>query len=118
MGCVVYLLRHTLSQQYTSLCRPNQEPNPRRDEIGLGILIAVTCFALDINDDPKERDYIFGSGIGYPLRNMARLFLPKEKRANFTFFHGVEGVAVQEGKLVLSLVGKKATLGWGNYLRN
>lgn len=38
--------------------------------IGLGILIAVTCFALDINEGPKERDYIFGSGIGYPLRNM------------------------------------------------
>ena len=49
-------------------------------------------------------------------RNLEKTFRPDKKKANFTFFEGVQNVTVEGGKLVFTLTESQATLGWGNYL--
>ncbi|MFV2068147.1 MAG: hypothetical protein ACC645_14335 [Pirellulales bacterium] len=80
------------------------------------MLVCTACFALDVNQDPAPRDYLFGDAIGYPVQNREKVFRPDTKKANFTFFHGVENVTVERGRLVFTLAEKKATLGWGNHM--
>ena len=91
-------------------------PMPRLPNILAWLSFCITCHALEINQDPKERDYLLGRGIGLPIENRAKTFRPEDKQANFTFFHGLEHVAVQGDRLTFRLAEKRATLGWGNYM--
>lgn len=84
--------------------------------ITLGVLICTACYALDINEDPQADDYLFARGMRFPVQEREKVFSPENDQANFTFFHGVENVAVEDGKLGFTLSQEKATLGWGNYL--
>lgn len=45
-----------------------------------------------------------------------KVFRASERRANFTFFSGVENVRVEDGLLSFTTTGEKAILGWGNYI--
>ena len=60
--------------------------------------------------------YKWAQCIVLPQEDHEKVFRPAEKRANFTFFAGVENVRVEGGVLKFALAGKKATLGWGNYM--
>jgi hypothetical protein len=82
----------------------------------LALSLCATGFAFDLNADPKPNDDFYARGIGYPLQNRERVFRPGVKRANFTFLHGTDNADVREGRLVFTLAGATATLGWGNYL--
>ncbi len=66
-------------------------------------------------EDPGMRDYFWGKELQIPIQHREKVFYPNDNRANFTFFDGVENLAVSNGGLQFTLSGKKATLGWGNY---
>jgi hypothetical protein len=86
--------------------------------MAVGLCFCAASVALDVNQDPAPADYLLGTGIGLPLDERERVFHPGEKQANFTFFHGAEGIAVENGRLAFKLADAKATLGWGNYAGN
>ena len=92
------------------------ESSSRLVGIGAGLFISAACLALDLNRDPTPEEYLFGSGIGFAVENREKAFPAAVKEAGFTFFDGVEQVALEGGKLVFTLTGKRATLGWGNYM--
>lgn len=87
--------------------------------VGAGLLLSVPAMARDWPKDQSFKDYFGGwGGLNIPVANKEKVFLPAEKRANFTFFHGVTNLAVQDGKLTFVTVADKVTLGWGNYMGN
>ena len=83
--------------------------------VAIGLLFCAGSFALDLDQDPAPDEYLFGAGISLPLEEREKVFHPAAGNANFTFFHGVEGAATEDGKLVFTLSEPRATLGWGNY---
>jgi len=78
-------------------------------------VLARPGLALDINDDPKPTDAFFAKGISFPVQHKEKVFPANEERGNFTFFNGVENVAVRDGTLSFTVTESQATLGWGNY---
>ncbi len=92
-------------------------PPPSGPLVGIatGLLFSAACLALNLNQDPSAEQYYFGTGMSLPVQNREKVFRPASNRANFTFFHGVENVAVEDGKLAFTLTEKKALLGWGHY---
>ncbi|MBI3945092.1 MAG: hypothetical protein HY321_04180 [Armatimonadetes bacterium] len=65
--------------------------------------------------DPTVDEAFWGRFLSLPRVEQVKTFLPGDRQANFTFFEGVENVAVENGALRFTLSGEKATLGWGNY---
>ena len=86
--------------------------------LGVALLFSWPAHSrdLNLNQDPTTDDYVFAASIQYPVENREKVFRADKATANFTFFHGVEGLTVEDGKLGFALSGKKATLGWGNYM--
>ena len=83
----------------------------------LGVLACLVLQQVSFAaDDPKLSDYYWGKSLQVLFVHQEQVFYPQDNRANFTFFDGVDDVAVVDGKLQFMLSGKKATLGWGNYL--
>ena len=84
----------------------------------LGVLVCLVLQQVSFAaaDDPKLSDYYWGTPLHIPIVDQEKVFYARDNRANFTFFDGVENVAVADGKLQFMLAGNKATLGWGNYL--
>lgn len=54
--------------------------------------------------------------INLPQVEHEKTFMAQDKRANFTFFSGVQDIRVEDGALTFTLAGPQATLGWGNYM--
>ncbi len=68
-------------------------------------------------NDPSIRDYFRGARpLNFPETERTKIFRPEKNKANFTFFHGVRDIAVKNGKLVFTMSGNEAVLGWGNYM--
>ena len=83
----------------------------------LGMMVVwggqTVCFGFA--EDPAGVEYFTGQDLQMPQIRKEKAFRAEESKANFTYFGGVEGVAVQEGSLRFTLTDGKATLGWGNY---
>ena len=71
--------------------------------LGFVMLAAVNCPAAVADEtrttipDATDTSMFWAEGIGFPVREQAKVFAPTEKRANFTFFDGVADVVVCEG---------------------
>ncbi len=71
--------------------------------------------ASEFASDPTVLQYYPGSDLRLPVRVREKTFGPAERKANFTYFDGVEKVEDADGLLPFAMTGEKATLGWGNY---
>jgi len=92
---------------------------------GLGMLAALTLWLAGAaaaaglgswDQDPTLEEQWPAGGLRIPIQEREKTFAADENRANFTFFDGVEDVAVRDGALVFTMTEDQATLGWGNYL--
>jgi len=93
---------------------------------GITALIAVGCLGSDLKGDRiagedwkrdlEANEYFLARGIACPLDNREKIFLPEVKKANFTFFKGMSEISVEDGKLIFTLNGTEAVLGWGNFM--
>lgn len=82
----------------------------------LGLASALGNSAAAFTNDPMVAQYYnLGGDTRLPTRVEQRTFTAEEARTNFTFFRGVEKLAVTNGVLRFMLAGEKAALGWGNY---
>ncbi|MBN1257885.1 MAG: hypothetical protein JXA52_09290 [Planctomycetes bacterium] len=85
----------------------------------IGFLVCSWCSAdepIALNEDPALQDYFYAKNVGIPLDNRVKVFVPSDKKANFTAFQGVEEVSINEQGISFTLTDKEATLGWGNYM--
>ena len=85
--------------------------------IAAGILMTGVCYAERWDRDATlEECFKEVAVLRVTPQRYEKVFRASEKQANFTFFNGVENVAVQDGKLTFTTTAEKATLGWGNYI--
>lgn len=66
--------------------------------------------------DPDMSTWFYARGVPIPIQTNEVKFLPADRRALFTLFHGADNVEVKDGKLCFTMTADQATLGWGNYL--
>ena len=85
---------------------------------------AALCFALPWrvsgaeawDELPSFDDYFRAVALRLPVEDLDKAFLASGNRAGFTFFHGVDGIAVSGGTLQFTMAEGTAVLGWGNYM--
>ncbi|MBN1257114.1 MAG: hypothetical protein JXA52_05355 [Planctomycetes bacterium] len=69
---------------------------------------------IKLSKDPAPGDYLFAKSMQIPGKTIEKVFIPSEKQANFTSSQGIDNLEVQDNKLVFTLTGDTASLGWGN----
>ena len=80
--------------------------------LGLGLLAAMGGPAAI--PDPSGTNLWWAQGIGVPVNEQAKTFLPKDRQANFTFHDGVADWQAGNAALAFTLTTNRALLGWGN----
>lgn len=80
-------------------------------------VMASTCVAQTIKEDPPFEETLFGSAMRIDSsKTLPReIFTAKEHQAGFTSFSGVTNIQIVAGKLIFTLASETAVLGWGNY---
>ena len=79
-----------------------------------GALICAWCDAEKWDEFASFDEYFQAKGLSIPVEHLEKAFHSSQDKANFTFFHGVENVAVKAGKLTFTATSEKVVLGWGN----
>ena len=111
---------HVFPSVRTSRLRILQHPGgggaPRTNLMWVG---EVEAYAPGVEPPEETTPTWLSPDQGLPLQGKlqqkAKMFYPKDSKANFTSFAGMEDVVVEDGVLKFTLAAPKVLLAWGNY---